>query len=99
MIEKRKRIRRKKKNKKKEKEKKADFIDFARHELGEQKFLAVFFIVMAFIFNPGIGEFSGFRWDIFFLALFFIGLFFVLSVFYKFRQWIKYLKNEEFDNY
>ena len=91
--------RKKKKRKRKIKRKKADFIDFARHELGEQKFLAIFFIVIAFIFNPGIGEFSGFRWDMFFLALFFIGLFFVLSIFYKFRQWIKYLKDEEFDNY
>lgn len=91
--------RKKKKRKRKTKRKKADFIDFARHELGEQKFLAIFFIVIAFIFNPGNGEFSGFRWDMFFLALFFIGLFFVLSIFYKFRQWIKYLKDEEFDNY
>ena len=93
------RKKKKRKRKRKTKRKKADFIDFARHELGEQKFLAIFFIVIAFIFNPGVGEFSGFRWDMFFLALFFIGLFFVLSIFYKFRQWIKYLKDEEFDNY
>lgn len=82
---------------KKRKKKKKDFKEFARHELGALMVGAIFFIVIAFIFNPGIGEFSGFRWDLFLIAIFFIGLFFALSVYVIFRNWIKYLKDEDYD--
>jgi phage shock protein PspC (stress-responsive transcriptional regulator) len=86
--------------KKTEKNKKADFKEFARKEINDLKFGAIFFIIIAFIMNPGkdsLGE--GFDWNTFLIALFFIALFFCLGVYYKFKNWIKYLKDEDFDDY
>ena len=53
------------------KQKKLDFKDFAKQDSSELKFLAGFFIVLAFIMNPREGYIGGgFEWDLFLIALF-----------------------------
>ncbi len=95
MKNKKKKVRRKKVKK----NKKADFKEFARKEINDLKFSAIFFIIIAFIMNPREDRIDGsFEWITFSIALFFIGLFFCLGVYYKFRNWIKYLKDEDYEN-
>ena len=74
MAKKKKKVRRKKI----EKNKKLDFKDFAKQDSSELKFLAGFFIVLAFIMNPREDYIGGsFEWDLFLIALFFIVSFIV----------------------
>ena len=81
------------------KQKKLDFKDFAKQDSSELKFLAGFFIVLAFIMNPREGYIGGsFEWDLFLIALFFIVFFYLLGTYYRFSNWIKYLKDEEYEN-
>lgn len=95
MAKKKKKVRRKKI----EKNKKLDFKDFAKQDSSGLKFLAGFFIVLAFIMNPREGFIGGsFEWDLFLIALFFIVFFYLLGTYYRFRNWIKYLKDEEYEN-
>ena len=76
--------------------KKLDFKDFAKQDSSELKFLAGFFIVLAFIMNPREGYIGGgFEWDLFLIALFFIIFFYLLGTYYRFRSWIRYLKDED----
>ena len=78
------------------KKKKLDFKDFAKQDSSELKFLAGFFIVLAFIMNPREGYIGGsFEWDLFLIALFFIVFFYLLGTYYRFRSWIRYLKDED----
>ena len=78
------------------KQKKLDFKDFAKQDSSELKFLAGFFIVLAFIMNPREGYIGGdFEWDLFLIALFFIVFFYLLGTYYRFRSWIRYLKDED----
>ena len=78
------------------KQKKVDFKDFAKHDSSELKFLAGFFIVLAYILNPREGYIGGrFEWDLFLIALFFIVFFYLLGTYYRFRSWIRYLKDED----
>ena len=78
------------------KQKKLDFKDFAKQDSSELKFLAGFFIVLAFIMNPREGYIGGgFEWDLFLIALFFIVFFYLLGTYYRFRSCIRYLKDED----
>ena len=78
------------------KQKKLDFKDFAKQDSSELKFLAGFFIVLAFIMIPREGYIGGgFEWDLFLIALFFIVFFYLLGTYYRFRSWIRYLKDED----
>ena len=78
------------------KQKKLDFKDFAKQDSSELKFLAGFFIVLAFIMNPREDYIGGsFEWDLFLIALFFIVFFYLLGTYYRFRSWIRYLKDED----
>ena len=89
----------KRQHNRKVKKKKLDFKDFAKQDSSELKFLAGFFIVLAFIMNPREGFIGGsFEWDLFLIALFFIVFFYLLGTYYRFRNWIKYLKDEEKEN-
>ena len=75
MAKKKKKVRRKKI----EKNKKLDFKDFAKQDSSGLKFLAGFFIVLAFIMNPREDYIGGsFEWDLFLIALFFIVFFYCL---------------------
>ncbi len=95
MAKKKKKVRRKKI----EKNKKLDFKDFAKQDSSGLKFLAGFFIVLAFIMNPREDYIGGsFEWDLFLIALFFIVFFYLLGTYYRFSNWIKYLKDEEYEN-
>ena len=95
MAKKKKKVRRKKI----EKNKKLDFKDFAKQDSSELKVLAGFFIVLAFIMSPREDYIGGsFEWDLFLIALFFIVFFYLLGTYYRFSNWIKYLKDEEYEN-
>ena len=49
--------------------------------------------------NPREDYIGGsFEWDLFLIALFFIVFFYLLGTYYRFSNWIKYLKDEEYEN-